>query len=205
MIKQKITSFVCAMLAAVTLLMCVSCDFSTQVISDAEKPSAVLNNFFTELKAENYEICDRYLADNATFVLNNTSGYDFTEELMKLEIKYMQYELLGDTVFDGIYATQQVQISAPDIEYMTREMKQSIGSIEYAYLADKEEAVFDKENSKHVSDVISIALEKYFEKEQQPKMLDSQVIVGFKYQDGAWKIEVDDILVAAIFGGKVDE
>lgn len=205
MIRQRVASFVCGLLSVGVLLMCTSCGFSTCVVSDAEKPDVVLENFFTELKAENYEKCDQYLADNATFTVNNTSGYDFAEELIGYQLSYLKYKLAGETEFDGTSASHQVQINSPDMEYMIREMKQSIGSVEYAYLAEREEQSFDKENSRHVSDVISIAIEKYFEKSGQPEMLESVIDVTFKYQDGAWKIQVDEQLVAAIFGGTADE
>lgn len=205
MMRQKLISFVSGLLSAGILLMCTSCSFSTCVVSDAESPDSVLEAFFTELKAENYEECDKYLADNATFVVKNTSGYDFTEELMEYQIDYLKYKTVGETEFNGIHALQQVEISSPDMEYMIREMKQSIGSIEYAYIAEREEETFDKKNSKQVSEVLSIAMEKYLKKAKPPKMLDSEVNVAFKYQDGAWKIQVDEQLVAAIFGGTADE
>ncbi len=205
MIRQRVVSFVGGLLSAGILLMCTSCNFSTCVVSNAEKPDVVLDNFFTELKAENYEECDKYLADNATFVIKNTSGYDFTEELMEYQLDYLKYELVGETKFDGTSALQQVEINAPDMEEMISEMKQSIGSIEYAYLVDQGEEVFDKDNSEHVSDVISIAMEKYFKKSGQPEMLKSVVSVAFEYQDGAWKIQADERFIAAIFGGTADE
>lgn len=205
MIKRRMVSLVCAMLSVAVLLMCTSCELSTYVVSDAENPDVVLDNFFTELKAENYEECDKYLADNATFVLNNTSRYDFTEKFMEYQLKYLEYELVGDTVFDGVSASQQVKISAPDMEYMARNLKQNISDIEYEYLVEQNETAFDKENPKHVSDVVIIAMEKYFVESGQPKMLNSELNVEFKYQDSAWKIQVDEQLVAAIFGGTVNE
>lgn len=201
MIRKK-TRLVAVFLSVLLLFSCAGCKLQPMIISDAEAPNVTLEKFFTELKSKNYEDCDTYLANNATFVVTNNTDYDFMDDLIDLEIDKLDYQLIGEPEIDGVNASQQVRITALDMDKLTQYMEENIVKVEYDYLVDNNKSSFDKENGDDVSDVMRIAIEKYAESAGRVQNI---VTVNFKFQNDAWKIIVDSNLTAAIFGGSVDE
>lgn len=202
MINKKKQSFVLICLIVFILFIFTGCKLQTTIISDAESPKVMLEQFFAELKEKNYSACDTYLADNATFVIDNDTGYDFMNDLIELEIDKLSYKLIGETSFDGVNASQQVKITALNVDKLTKNMKENMAKIEYEYLVDKHKSDFDKENNDDVSDVMRVAMEKYAD---NAGTVENTVTVKFKFQNNTWKIKVDSDFTAAIFGGSIDE
>jgi hypothetical protein len=202
MMKKKNMSIVAGFLSVMLFIFCTGCEFKTTVISDADMPDVTLENFFAELKAKNYKGCDKYLADNATFVVNNDTDYGFMEDLMDLEMDKLNYQLVSQPIVDGVNASQMVKITALDVDDMVEFMKKNITSIEHDYINDTSQSDFDKDNKYAVSDVMRVAMEKYA---KNADTVENTITVSFKFHDNSWKIVVDSSLTAAIFGGSADE
>lgn len=204
MAVKKTISLTAAALSSALLLLFTGCDFTTKIISNAPKPQAVLTSFFTELKEGNYEACDQYLADNVTFVVKDTSEYNFLNDLVALETENLEYEFIGKTKFNGVNASQKVKITTLDINKMTEYMKANVNDAVYEYLVDSGEQNFDKENPDHISGAIKQAMTDFLEDKSDDDFSVSEITVNFEYSDGCWKIVADEQFISAIFGGSTE-
>ena len=74
--------------------MCSGCNFSTIILSDTDAPEVTLQNLVTDLKAKEYEKCDQYLADSATFVVEDDTDYHFMDALMSTTMDNLNVEAL---------------------------------------------------------------------------------------------------------------
>lgn len=204
MINKKVISLVAALLSSVILLLCAGCDFDTKIISNTPNPQAVLTSFFTKLKEGDYQACDQYLADNVTFVVKDTSEYNFLDTLVAMETENLEYEFIGDTSFKGINAFQKVKITTLDINKMTEYMKANVSDTVYNYLVNEGEKSFDKENPEHISGAIKLAMKDFLENKSKEDLYVSTITVNLKYEDGKWLIRADEQLISAVFGGTTD-
>lgn len=204
MTNKKTVSRITAVFSSALLLLFTGCDFTTKIISNSPEPQAVLTSFFTELKEGDYEECDQYLADNVTFVVKDTSEYNFLNDLFAMETENITYEFIGDTKFNGVNASQKVKITTLDINKMTEYMKANVNDAVYEYLVETSEQTFDKENPDHISGAIKQALKDFFENKSDDDFAVSEFDVKFEYSDGCWKIIADEQFISAVFGGTTD-
>lgn len=200
--RKKAVYAAAAVLSAILLLCCPGCDFSPTIITNADAPNVVLEQFFTRLKDKDYEECDRLLADHATFVMTDNSNYGIMDDLAELSLDSLEYELVGEPEINGTSASQRVLVRSMDMKNLIFLMKKNIVQIEYQYLVDNGKSSLDKENPDDVAAVMREAMNKYA---GEAGIVENEITVKFKFSGDAWKIKVDTPLTAAIFGGAVNE
>lgn len=203
MIRQKrCVRCVLAFLAATMLAIGSGCDFHTKIMVKSDPPEKVLEQFFMQLKAGNYEACDVYLADNATFVVKDSTEYHFLDTLVDETVQHVSYETIENPHYDNIHATQKISITALSKDELIQWMKDHIIQVEYDYLEKSEKNSIDPENKDDVSDILSAAIEEY---SQNGETVTNTVTVHYVFSGKTWKIQADSDFIAAVFGGVVNE
>ena len=91
------------------------CFFPTHVITSADPPDAVFNNFVTALKAKDFSKADQYLADGASVTPVNDNGDSLFDAYIDVSLRWLSVEPLEKPMFDGIHAEiGQVRITTID-------------------------------------------------------------------------------------------
>lgn len=203
MIRQKrMLRLVIAFLAAAILTVNSGCQFGTKIVLETDSPDKVLQHFFEELQAGNYEACDQYLADNATFVFQDDTDYYFAGTLMDEMTKHVSYVSLEEPVIDSLNASQKIRVSSIDYEALVKWMSENIDKMEDKYLQTTGRFSMDSQNHYDVSRVLAIAIEEYA---KNAATVRNQITVHYVFSEEQWKIKVDAALITAIFGGVVND
>lgn len=198
---KKIILFMASVITAVMLLMCSGCDFSTVILSKVDAPDVTLQNLFTDLKAKEYQKCDQYLADSATFVVEDDTDYHFMNDLIDTTMDNLSYETLEAPMIHGMEATQKVRIVSLDTAALPGWIKENLRAVEYQYAVDTNKTSVNPDSVDDVSDVICAAIAKYAD---EGHTVQNDIVVDYVFVDNQWKIKSNSDLVTAIFGGIVE-
>lgn len=202
MSKQKrCVRCVSAFLAAAMLAIASGCQFRTKIMVSADPPDVVLEQFFAQLKAGDYKACDAYLADNATFVVTDSTEYDFMDTLVDETVRHVSYETMEKPRYDNLEATQQITVTSLSNEALLHWIKEHINRVEYDYLEKSGKTSVDPQNKEDVSGVLSTAIEEYA---QNGETVTNTVTVHYVFSEKAWKIQADPDFVTAVYGGVVN-
>ena len=200
MTKKK--ARIAAVFLAFVLTLCSGCKLDTKIMFPVEPPDTVLEHFFSALKAKQYEECDAFLADNATFVVTDSTEYDFLDTLVEETIRHVNYHVIEEPQYDNLKASQKISVTSLSNDDLMRWLKENITQEEYDYMEKYGKSSVDPENKKDVSNVLSAAIEDY---STVGKTVTNTVTVHYVFSGNAWKIQVDTDFVTAVFGGVVNE
>ena len=189
-----------SVIVAVMLSMSSGCNFSTIILSDTDVPEVTLQNLVTDLKAKEYEKCDQYLADSATFVVEDDTDYHFMDALMSTTMDNLSVEALEAPQIHSLEATQKVRVTSLDTESFPKWIKDNIRTVEYQYAVDMNKTSVDPNDIDDVSGVISAAVVKYSE---EGHTIQNDIVINYVFVDNQWKIKTDSDLITAIFGGEI--
>lgn len=198
---KKVSRVTITVLLAMALVICSGCELSTKILISVDPPEIVLEQFFSALKENRYEACDSFLADNATFVVTDSTDYDFLGTLVDETVRHVSYEVTEEPRYQNLKATQTVRIMSLSGDDMTGWLKEHITQVEYDYMEKSGKNSIDPQNKEDVSNILSAAIEAYSENGQT---ITNTVTVHYVFSGNAWKIQVDSDFVTAVFGGVVD-
>ena len=185
-----------------TILVLSRCDYSTKVISSAEPPDKVFNSFITAVKNKDFAKADTFLANGTTIEPQNDTGYSFFDNYVETSLNILQCESVGEPEYDGTSATLLVQLVSIDKDAFLSWTNKNLLRLEHDYLAQNNLSEFDNSDRKAVDKVMSMALKEYAKKDAGTL---HEVSVNYVFTGKGWKIEGNESLIKAIFGGKDNE
>ena len=188
-----------AVFSLAMMIVLSGCFFPTHVITSADPPDAVFNNFVTALKAKDFSKADQYLADGASVTPVNDNGDSLFDAYIDVSLRWLSVEPLEKPVFDGIHAEiGQVRITTIDKSSFIPWSKENMTRIEHDYLTRNHLSQLDSSDRKTASDLLSLALSEY---ELSAKSSSVIIRVEFVYSHDRWMLIGSDDLISSIFGG----
>lgn len=185
-----------------TILGFSGCDYSTKVISSAEPPDKVFNSFITSVKNKDFASADSYLANGTTIEPRNETGYSFFEDYVDTSLEMLQIDTAEEPEFDGMNASMRVWLISISQDDFVTFTNNNLLSLEHDYLVQNDLSEFDSSDRKAVDSVLSLALKKFAKSSSGST---HEVTVNFIFTGKGWKIEGNEDLVKAIFGGSDNE
>ena len=199
---KKTARIAVTVLLVIVLAICSGCELNTKIMFPVDPPDMVLEQFFSALKDNQYEQCDAYLADNATFVVTDSTEYHFMDTLVDETIRHVSYRAVEDPQYENLTATQKIRVTSLSNHDLIQWMKEYITQVEYEYMEKNGKNSIDSRNKDDVSGVLSAAIETY---SKNAATVTNTVTVHYVFSGRSWKIQVDSDFVAAVFGGVVNE
>ena len=197
---SKITqTAVSTLLFLLTLLVLSGCDYSTRIISSADSPDVIFDNFISAMKEKDFDKANSYLADGASVTPVNDTGFSFFDCFIDVSLGSLSCRTLEQPVIHGTGASiDRVRITSLDKSKFIDWANDNILGIQHEYMVQHNVTEFDSKDRKAVGDLLSVAFNEYA---KDAGTLDSVIKVDFVYTGGEWKIIGSDDLIAAIFGG----
>lgn len=194
--KFKFVRFVAVVMAAAVLCCAVGCEFGTYIKTE-QSPEATVTGFFDCIKSENFADCDEYLADNASFEINNQTGYTLADIMLSERIRGLSYEIISQPTVSGADASCIVRVTAPNVFGLKEVMSEQYNKLKNNYVKNNNLKEFPSEDKEVVD---SIAAEAFNAVAAQAESVSVEIAVNMSFQDGMWKIIVTNELCVAILG-----
>ncbi len=200
--SKKTRIVVSSVLLLMTILVLSRCDYSAKVITSAEPPDTVFNSFIAAMKEKNFSKADTYLANGATINPQNETGYSFFDDYVDTVLDLLECESVGEPEYDGTTASLKVNLISIDSNDFLSWSTQNLARLEHDYMVKKNLKEFDNSDRKAVDKVMSMALKEYVKKDVK---VSREVDVNFIFTDKSWKINGNEDLIKAIYGGNDNE
>lgn len=202
LLSKKTRIVVSSVLLIMTIFVLSRCDYSAKVISSSEPPDVVFNSFITALKEKNFMKADTYLANGATINPENETGYGFFDDYVDTALDRLVCESVDEPEYDGTTASVKVRLVSIDCDAFLNWTNENLLRLEHDYMVKKGIKDFDNTDKKAVDKVMSMALKEYAEKDNG---VFREVDVKFVYAGKSWKINGNEELIKAVFGGNENE
>ena len=199
---KKIRIFLLSALAIMTILLFSGCDYSTKVISSAEPPDKVFDSFISAVKCKDFATADSFLSNGTTIEPQNETGYSFFDDYVDTSLDMLAIDTTEEPEFDGMNASMRVWLISISQDDFVAFTNKNLLSLEHDYLVKNDLSEFDNSDRKAVDSVLSLALRKYAKSASGSTR---EVTVSFVFTGKGWKIEGNEDLVKAIFGGSDNE
>lgn len=179
-------------------MLCLSgCEFKTYLKTDKE-PTAAITGFFDCLKAKDMEGCGHYLANDSSFEITNSTGFDFADLLLEKQLDCLDYEIIGSVKAEGTRASCFVSITGLDMARIQAAMMEEYPKARSQYIRSHNDADFSTDDQEALNAIMSGAFANVSEM-VEPTV--KEINLKLEFQRGDWKIVLNDELCAAIFGG----
>lgn len=195
--KFKFIKAAFATVALTAILGIVGCEFDTYVKTD-EVPESSVSGFFDSLKAKDFASCNQYLANANSFEITNSTGFDFADMLLEAQIESLDYEFVGDIDISGDKASCKVNVTSLDISAVSEAMTSEYPKVRSQYMIDNEMEDFSTDDTEALNEIVTNTFNEII---ADIGSTQKEITVNLEFQNGMWKIVVDDELCAAIFGG----
>lgn len=158
-----------------------------------ESPDQAVNKAFDALKAADIETASQYISYDELTKEVQSKGENAnveSEQMLKLMLKNLKYKIISSTV-DGDSAAVKAEITNTDMSGIIADFIPEAFSLVFSGLSEEQlnnkymeifTALIDRPDNKTVTKTVEIKLSKH---------------------DSSWKINVDDELADAIFGGMI--
>lgn len=194
--KLKFMRIISAAVTAAVLFCAVGCSFDTYVKTD-EVPETSITGFFDCIKSKDFEKCDQYLANDASFKITNQTGYTLADVVLNTRIDGLSYEITASPVIKGSEASCTVTVTAPNIASIKDAMSEEYNKMTKRYVKENKLTEFPTDDKDIVN---QIAIDAFNAVIDQVESVSVGVVVKMSFQDGMWKIVVTDQLCTAILG-----
>lgn len=185
---KRILSLVCVFIMVFTLVSC-----------GGESPEQAVNNALTAVKKLDEDTIERYFGEDDLLgsddVDDDIEDIIDTDESSKLLIEKLSFDVLSSEI-DGDRAVVETEITNIDLQSIFIEYLEESFEIIMARAFDAEADEDDEE--------LEVELEQLFTNllsDEDNELVTSTVDINLLKDESGWKIDLDDDLLDAIFGG----
>jgi hypothetical protein len=195
--------FTQALIAAMvfSIVICASgCEFGTYIKTD-KRPEVSVDGFFECLKSKDFEGCNEYLANGASFEITNSTGFDFADSLLDAQLESLEYEIVSDTDINNGSAECRVNITCIAISDVEAAMSGEYSKVRSEYMLDNDLTEFSNSDTEALNAVVLNTFNKIIDSVEPTQR---QISVTLNFQDNMWKIVSDDAFCASVLGGNAE-
>jgi hypothetical protein len=170
--------------------------FTLVACSSKETPKEVVEKGITAIKDLDIVQIQKYFDTDDISDENDIFGDDFEVEdmeIFKLMTKNISYEVVNVNI-DGEVAIVKAKITNIDMAVVMREYITQALALAFGQIGQSE--IDEEEMQKQMEDLLVELLSK-----EDNEMITTQVDITLNDVDGVWKIDLDDALTNALFGG----
>ena len=198
-----------AVLTAAALLLAVNApSLKSMAAAPKENPQETVINFFDALSRQDYREAYSYLDNYSSLGLENTANTVQAQLLYDALRGSYSYSLYGSCTREGLTAHQQILLRSLDLKALSADLKGAVNRAMENETQGKRESELVDENGDYLSTVTGAAYSAAIESllnTGERYTATSGLELELRYENGAWKIVVDQKLLAALSGGAYGE
>ena len=198
-----------AVLTAAALLLAVNApSLKSMAAAPKENPQETVINFFDALSRQDYREAYSYLDNYSTLGLENTANTVQAQLLYDALRGSYSYSLYGSCTREGLTAHQQILLRSLDLKALSADLKGAVNRAMENETQGKRESELVDENGDYLSTVTGAAYSAAIESllnTGERYTATSGLELELRYENGAWRIVVDQKLLAALSGGAYGE
>ena len=198
-----------AVLTAAALLLAVNApSLKSMAAAPKENPQETVINFFDALSRQDYREAYSYLDNYSSLGLENTANTVQAQLLYDALRGSYSYSLYGSCTREGLTAHQQILLRSLDLKALSADLKGAVNRAMESETQGKRESELVDENGDYLSTVTGAAYSAAIESllnTGERYTATSGLELELRYENGAWKIVVDQKLLAALSGGAYGE
>lgn len=196
-------------IAAAALLLAVNApSLKSVAAAPKENPQETVISFFDALSRQDYREAYGYLDNYSSLGLENTSNTVQAQLLYDALRDSYSYSLYGGCTREGLTAHQQILLRSLDLKALSADLKGAVNRAMESETQGKRESELVDENGAYLSTVTGAAYSAAIESLLQTGeryTATSGLDLELRYENGAWKIVVDQRLLSALSGGAYGE
>ncbi len=198
-----------AVLTAAALLLAVNApSLKSMAAAPKENPQETVINFFDALSRQDYREAYSYLDNYSSLGLENTANTVQAQLLYDALRGSYSYSLYGSCTREGLTAHQQILLRSLDLKALSADLKGAVNRAMENETQGKRESELVDENGDYLSTVTGAAYSAAIESllnTGERYTATSGLELELRYENGAWRIVVDQKLLAALSGGAYGE
>lgn len=198
-----------AVLTAAALLLAVNApSLKSMAAAPKENPQETVINFFDALSRQDYREAYSYLDNYSSLGLENTANTVQAQLLYDALRGSYSYSLYGSCTREGLTAHQQILLRSLDLKALSADLKGAVNRAMENETQGKRESELVDENGDYLSTVTGAACSAAIESllnTGERYTATSGLELELRYENGAWRIVVDQKLLAALSGGAYGE
>ena len=198
-----------AVLTAAALLLAVNApSLKSMAAAPKENPQETVINFFDALSRQDYREAYSYLDNYSSLGLENTANTVQAQLLYDALRGSYSYSLYGSCTREGLTAHQQILLRSLDLKALSADLKGAVNRAMESETQGKRESELVDENGDYLSTVTGAAYSAAIESllnTGERYTATSGLELELRYENGAWRIVVDQKLLAALSGGAYGE
>ena len=198
-----------AVLTAAALLLAVNApSLKSMAAAPKENPQETVINFFDALSRQDYREAYSYLDNYSSLGLENTANTVQAQLLYDALRGSYSYSLYGSCTREGLTARQQILLRSLDLKALSADLKGAVNRAMENETQGKRESELVDENGDYLSTVTGAAYSAAIESllnTGERYTATSGLELELRYENGAWRIVVDQKLLAALSGGAYGE
>lgn len=198
-----------AVLTAAALLLAVNApSLKSMAAAPKENPQETVINFFDAMSRQDYREAYSYLDNYSSLGLENTANTVQAQLLYDALRGSYSYSLYGSCTREGLTAHQQILLRSLDLKALSADLKGAVNRAMENETQGKRESELVDENGDYLSTVTGAAYSAAIESllnTGERYTATSGLELELRYENGAWRIVVDQKLLAALSGGAYGE
>ena len=198
-----------AVLVAAALLLAINAgSLKSVAAAPKENPQETVIFFFDALSRQDYREAYSYLENYSSLGLENTPNTVQGQKLYDALRNSYSYSLYGGCTREGLVAHQQILLKSLDLKALSADLKGAVNRAMESETQGKREHELVDENGAYLSTVTGAAYAAAIDgllASSERYTATSGLDLELHYENGAWKLVVDQKLLSALSGGAYGE
>ena len=207
-LKREWAMAAVALTAAAVLLAVNAPSLKPMAAAPKENPQETVINFFDALSRQDYNEAYSYLQNYSSLGLENIPNTVQGQKLYDALRGSYSYSLYGTCVREGLTAHQQILLKSLDLRALRADLKAAVNHAMESETQGKRSSELVDENGNYLSTVTGAAYSAAIDgllRSSERYTTTTGLELELHYEDGAWKLVVDQKLLSALSGGAYGE